>query len=80
MESDYSNDYFWDLALFALHAKVPIVVVDKACAVYTIARLAYGPIYVFVRDDRWSQFRGLTWWTGNLGCLYLLWEGARHGL
>ncbi|QDS73240.1 hypothetical protein FKW77_004025 [Venturia effusa] len=71
---------FVGAVLFALYAKVPVSVVNKACAVYTVARLAYGPIYIFVSDDRWSQFRGLTWWTGNLSCLYLLWQGAKHAL
>jgi uncharacterized MAPEG superfamily protein len=68
------------VVLFALNAKVPTRVVNTACAVYTMARLAYGPIYIFVSDDRWSQFRGLTWWTGNVSCLYLLWQGAKVGL
>jgi len=52
-------------------------VINAAGLSYTIARLAYGAIYVLVDHPKWSQLRGLTWWWGNLSCLYLLWEAQR---
>jgi uncharacterized MAPEG superfamily protein len=71
-----SRELTFAIVLFALNAKVPMGIVNKACAAYTAARLMYGPIYILVADDTWSQFRGVTWWMGNLSCLYLLWQGA----
>jgi uncharacterized MAPEG superfamily protein len=62
--------------MFALHAGVPVSTVNKTFAVYTAARLVYGAVYVLVDDDLWSQIRGLSWWTGNISCLFLLWKGA----
>lgn len=52
-------------------------VINAAGLSYTLARIAYGGIYVLVDSPRWSQLRGLTWWWGNLSCLYLLWEAQR---
>ncbi|KAF2673943.1 hypothetical protein BT63DRAFT_422050 [Microthyrium microscopicum] len=70
---------FFGSVIFAMHSRVPMGVINGTCAIYTLARLAYGVVYVFVSDDRWSQFRGLFWWIGNLSCLSLLWRGAAKG-
>ncbi|KEF61516.1 uncharacterized protein A1O9_03083 [Exophiala aquamarina CBS 119918] len=63
--------------LFALITDVPTSSLINACTTYTIARLVYGVVYVFVEDDFWSQARGISWWTGNISCLFLLWKGAQ---
>lgn len=62
--------------LFALVAGVPIETVNTACTTYTLARLAYGAVYVFVADNTYSQLRGIVWWAANSSCLYLLYKGA----
>jgi len=62
--------------LFGLIADVPRSMLTNACTVYTVARLVYGYVYVYVPDDVWSQARGIAWWTGNGACFYLLWKGA----
>lgn len=65
------------VVLFGLIANVPRSALIGACTTYTVARLVYGAVYVFVADDFWSQMRGISWWTGNVSCFYLLWKGAR---
>ena len=70
------NDLTRYVVLFGLIANVPRSTLMNGCTVYTIARLIYGYVYVFVPDDVWSQFRGIAWWTGNGACFYLLWKGA----
>ncbi|KAL2419312.1 hypothetical protein ABEF95_010147 [Exophiala dermatitidis] len=69
--------FFVASVLFALIAGVPRSTLNAACTTYTIARLVYGAVYVFIPDDLYSQLRGLAWWTGNVSCFYLLWKGAR---
>jgi uncharacterized MAPEG superfamily protein len=63
--------------LFALFGKVPVSTINMYCGCYTAARLVYGAIYILVDDDRWSQFRGISWWTGNFICLRMIWSGAQ---
>lgn len=67
----------WIEVLFALYGKVPIPEINKYCAYYTVARLAYGAIYIVVDDDKWASLRSLAWWTGNVLCLRMLWCGAQ---
>ncbi|KAI1765791.1 hypothetical protein GGR53DRAFT_489071 [Hypoxylon sp. FL1150] len=59
---------------FATFAGVESRYVNRAGLVYTFARIAYGLVYVLVEHPTWSQIRGLTWWTGNVSCLWLLWR------
>lgn len=58
-------------------AGVPRTTINAAALTYTIARVAYGPIYIFIDHPAWSQIRGITWWTGNLSCLFLLWSAGK---
>ncbi|KAJ5746606.1 hypothetical protein N7520_011788 [Penicillium odoratum] len=51
--------------------------INAAGLSYTIARIAYGAIYILVDRPRWSQLRGVTWWWGNFSCFYLLWEAQK---
>lgn len=48
--------------------------INAAGTIYTVARIAYGIIYTTVSHPWWSQMRGITWWVGNVSCLYLLWH------
>jgi len=59
---------------FASLAGVEREYVNRAGLVYTVARVAYGFVYILVEHRTWSQIRGVTWWTGNLSCLWLLWK------
>ncbi|KAI0599559.1 hypothetical protein F4775DRAFT_550406 [Biscogniauxia sp. FL1348] len=59
---------------FATVARVEREYVNRAALVYTAARVAYGAVYILVDHPLWSQIRGVTWWTGNLSCLWLLWR------
>ncbi|KAI1112377.1 hypothetical protein F5Y14DRAFT_421977 [Nemania sp. NC0429] len=61
---------------FATFAGVETHLVNRAGLLYTTARLLYGFVYIFIDDDAWSQLRGLTWWTGNLSCLWLLYRAG----
>lgn len=58
-------------------AGVSTRVINAAGLSYTVARLAYGAIYILVDHPKWSQLRGVVWWWGNLSCLYLLWEAQK---
>jgi len=59
---------------FATLAGVNPLWVNRAATVYTVARIAYGVVYVVIDHPRWSQIRGVTWWIGNVSCFYLLWN------
>ncbi|KAF2845608.1 hypothetical protein T440DRAFT_261104 [Plenodomus tracheiphilus IPT5] len=61
---------------FATFAGVDSGVVNRAGLVYTVARVAYGFVYILVENRVWSQLRGITWWVGNSSCLYLLWKAG----
>jgi uncharacterized MAPEG superfamily protein len=63
--------------LFASLAGVAREHINAAALTYTIARMCYGAIYISIDHPAWSQLRGLTWWTGNLSCFYLLWKAGR---
>ncbi|KAI0968479.1 hypothetical protein F4678DRAFT_443109 [Xylaria arbuscula] len=61
---------------FATFAGVEPHLINRAGLLYTTARLAYGAVYIFIDHDLWSQLRGITWWTGNLSCLWLLYRAG----
>ncbi|XXH02232.1 hypothetical protein Hte_008600 [Hypoxylon texense] len=58
---------------FATFARVEPHLVNRAGLAYTAARVAYGVVYILIDHPRWSQLRGVCWWTGNVSCLWLLW-------
>ncbi|KAL4928179.1 MAPEG family protein [Aspergillus undulatus] len=62
----------------ASHAGVENVSVNRAVLGYTLARVGYAVVYLFVGADRpkLSQLRGMFWWTGNLCCLGLLYRAG----
>ncbi|KAF9884244.1 hypothetical protein FE257_001976 [Aspergillus nanangensis] len=51
--------------------------INAAGLTYTVARVGYAAVYILVDRPALSQLRGITWWVGNLTCLYLLWEAGR---
>jgi uncharacterized MAPEG superfamily protein len=59
---------------FATFAGVERDLVNRAGLAYTAARIAYGFVYILVDHPQWSQIRGLTWWSGNISCFYLLYQ------
>ncbi|KAF2831253.1 hypothetical protein CC86DRAFT_136970 [Ophiobolus disseminans] len=61
---------------FATLAGVDRRLINSAGLAYTLARVAYGFIYILVEDRLWSQLRGVTWWISNSRCLYLLWQAG----
>ena len=61
---------------FATFSGVERHLVNRAGLLYTTARIAYGAVYIFIDHDLWSQIRGITWWTGNLSCLWLLYRAG----
>jgi uncharacterized MAPEG superfamily protein len=61
---------------FASLAGVDRRLINRAGLTYTLARVAYGFVYILVEDRRWSQMRGVTWWIGNCSCFYLLWQAG----
>lgn len=62
--------------LFASLAGVKNQSINAAASVYTVARICYGVIYILIDHPLLSQLRGITWWTGNISCLYLLWQAG----
>jgi uncharacterized MAPEG superfamily protein len=62
--------------LFASYAGVPRQTINATALTYTVARICYGAIYILIDRLGWSLLRSLTWWTGNLSCLYLLWKAG----
>ncbi|MCJ1434109.1 hypothetical protein MMC27_003475 [Xylographa pallens] len=63
---------------FATLAGVERELVNRAGLVYTVARVAYGAVYVFADRLGWSVGRSAAWWVGNGSCLWLLYRaGAR---
>ncbi|KAI0389075.1 hypothetical protein F5Y17DRAFT_450356 [Xylariaceae sp. FL0594] len=61
---------------FATFAGVERHLVNRAGLIYVTARLAYGAVYILIDHDLWSQIRGITFWTGNLSCLWLLYRAG----
>ncbi|KAI1742403.1 hypothetical protein F4680DRAFT_412121 [Xylaria scruposa] len=61
---------------FATFAGVEPHLVNRAGLLYVVARFAYGAVYIFIDHDVWSQIRGITWWTGNISCLWLLYRAG----
>jgi uncharacterized MAPEG superfamily protein len=57
---------------FATFAGVEPELVNRAGLVYTVARIAYGLIYVLVDRRYLSLLRSVSWWVGNISCLWLL--------
>ena len=60
----------------ATFAGVKRELINRAGLVYTLARIAYGPIYILADQPVWSLFRTLSWWVGNGSCLWLLWRAG----
>ncbi|KAL4879253.1 hypothetical protein BJY04DRAFT_194121 [Aspergillus karnatakaensis] len=57
-------------------AGVDKVTVNRAVAVYTVARIAYAAVYITIERELLSQARGICWWIGNVSCLTLLWKAG----
>lgn len=53
------------------------VSINGTALVYTVARLVYATVYVFVDRPAWSQMRGIAWWMSNIACLRLFWLGGK---
>ncbi|KAJ5374132.1 hypothetical protein N7517_006138 [Penicillium concentricum] len=62
--------------LFASLAGVPAQKVNAAALSYTVARVVYGGVYIFVDHPTWSWVRGWVWWWGNSSCFYMLWKAG----
>ncbi|KAI0404708.1 hypothetical protein F4802DRAFT_566018 [Xylaria palmicola] len=61
---------------FATFAGVENHLVNRAGLLYVVVRFAYAAAYILIDHDVWSQIRGITWWTGNLSCLWLLYRAG----
>ncbi|KAL5334160.1 hypothetical protein BJX70DRAFT_402863 [Aspergillus crustosus] len=57
-------------------AGVDNLTVNRAVGVYTLARVAYGVVYIVVEREGLSQLRGVCWWIGNVSLLTLLWKAG----
>ena len=62
---------------FATFAGVERELINRAGLVYTVARVAYGVIYIVVDQTVWSLSRTVAWWVGNISCLWLLRRAGR---
>jgi uncharacterized MAPEG superfamily protein len=61
---------------FATFAGVEPHLINRAGLLYAVARFAYGAVYILIDHNVWSQIRGVTWWTGNLSCIWLLYRAG----
>ncbi|MCJ1320193.1 hypothetical protein MMC15_005531 [Xylographa vitiligo] len=61
---------------FATFAGVERELVNQAGLVYTVARVVYGFVYVFVDQLAWSLLRSVAWWVGNISCFWLLYRAG----
>ncbi|KAK0666771.1 hypothetical protein QBC41DRAFT_255406, partial [Cercophora samala] len=68
--------FFVGAVSLATIAGVDRILINRAGLTYTIARVAYGAVYILVDHPQWSQIRGITWWIGNLNCFYLLYKAG----
>lgn len=64
--------------LFALYAKLPANTINTACAIYSLARIAYTLEYIFIDRRMLSYSRSITWWVGNITCFTLFWKGQNN--
>ncbi|KAK4200406.1 hypothetical protein QBC40DRAFT_280176 [Triangularia verruculosa] len=68
--------FFVGAVSLATIAGVDRTLINRAGLTYTIARVAYGAVYILIDHPQWSQLRGITWWIGNLSCFYLLYKAG----
>lgn len=68
--------FFAGAVCLATTAGVDRTLLNRAGLTYTIARVAYGAVYILIDHPQWSQIRGITWWIGNLSCFYLLYKAG----
>ncbi|KAI0517066.1 hypothetical protein F5B22DRAFT_606090 [Xylaria bambusicola] len=61
---------------FATFAGVETHLINRAGLLYVSIRILYGAVYIFIDHDLYSQVRGITWWTGNISCLWLLYRAG----
>jgi uncharacterized MAPEG superfamily protein len=63
--------------LFATVSKVPNETINRACAIYSIARIVHTIAYVSVDKWKHSWIRSLAWWISNFSCIYLFWQSGK---
>ncbi|EXJ77519.1 hypothetical protein A1O3_09746 [Capronia epimyces CBS 606.96] len=63
--------------LFAVVSSVGNETINRACVIYSVARIVYAVVYLTVDTEQLSYTRSLTWWTSNISCLYLLWQSGK---
>ncbi|KAJ5157095.1 Ankyrin repeat protein [Penicillium canariense] len=63
--------------LFASYAGVPAQTINVAGLSYTIARILYGAVYIFIDSPKWSYTRAVAWWWGNVSCFTLLYQAGK---
>ena len=63
-------------ALFAVVSKVPNETINRACTVYSLARVVHGIAYLVTDTVKFSYIRSLAWWASTFSCLYLLWQSG----
>jgi len=64
--------------LLGNHTGVPAAVINGHIASYTLARMAYAVVYIFIDRESLSQLRGLCWWWGNSSCFSLLYIAGKR--
>lgn len=65
---------FFGSVLLGIAAKVPNEKINRACLIYTAARIVYHLLYLKVERGALAGLRSVVWWTGNLACLSLIWQ------
>ncbi|KAE8154648.1 hypothetical protein BDV25DRAFT_103363 [Aspergillus avenaceus] len=61
----------------ATYAGIPRTAINAAGLAYTVSRILYAANYILAERLWTSLLRPVFWWTGNLSCLYLLWEAGK---
>jgi hypothetical protein len=63
--------------LFALHAKLPAMLVNRICATYIATRAGYAAAYYYIDSHPLSYVRSALWWASNATCMYAFYEGGK---
>lgn len=65
------------LQLFALHARLPAIFVNRICATYVLSRAGYGAAYYYIDRHKLSYIRSGLWWVSNFTCIYAFYVGGQ---
>ncbi|OJJ30026.1 hypothetical protein ASPWEDRAFT_33228 [Aspergillus wentii DTO 134E9] len=55
--------------LLALHTKLPNETINGIGTWYSLSRLVFAGVYLWVESEGLSFIRSIAWWSGNISCI-----------